>query len=256
MKYKPTLFDNLGLTNDFEEFICPVSIFLERYNEDDLIVNPVNILIEGLEPPEKNYKWLDPLDIIKNHQKFDLILARNPIIINNCPNAHVFPFGGRMVESLKVEPKRDKVSFLCGWKQELPGHSLRHSILNKNQFKSNMELDFNYRIDKKHDIFKDSKYSIVIENTQHENYFTEKIVDCLMLKTIPIYWGCPNISHYFNMNSLITFNNKKELTDILERLDGDFYNNNIKHVNDNFIRSINYSDFYARVSNIVKHYLL
>jgi hypothetical protein len=58
MKYKPNLYDNLGLTNDFEEFDSPVSIFLERYDEDDLKCNSINVLVEGLEPPEKKLQMV------------------------------------------------------------------------------------------------------------------------------------------------------------------------------------------------------
>ena len=41
------------------------------------------------------------------------------------------------------------------------------------------------------------KYSIAIENSYKKNYFTEKFTDCILAKTIPIYYGCPNISDFF-----------------------------------------------------------
>jgi len=45
------------------------------------------------------------------------------------------------------------------------------------------------------------EYSIAIENSQQDNYFSEKLIDCYLFWTMPIYWGCPNISEFFPENS-------------------------------------------------------
>jgi len=47
----------------------------------------------------------------------------------------------------------------------------------------------------------DYSYSIAIENSSQKYYFTEKIIDCFLTWTMPIYWGCPNISEFFPENS-------------------------------------------------------
>lgn len=252
-----TLYTDTDITNEFGDFTKPVSIFIEKYDSEALKKNDINVLIEGCEPPELNNRWLNPNDIVNNHDKFSIILASNPIILNNCPNSYRFPFGGRMVESLITYPKKDKVTFLCGHKDYLPGHILRHNILRRqSELDCKLDLEFYLNIPRKHDVFKDSKFSIVIENSQNKNYFTEKIVDCILLKTIPIYWGCPNISEFFDMRGVIQFNQYMELVDILHVLNGSYYDNNIESVNENFIRAMNYNDFYLRVSNIIRTYLL
>ena len=51
-------------------------------------------------------------------------------------------------------------------------------------------------------------FSIAIENSRNGCYFTEKILDCFTTRTVPIYWGCPDIGDYFDMNVIITFNRK------------------------------------------------
>ena len=40
-------------------------------------------------------------------------------------------------------------------------------------------------------------FTIAIENTSHDHYFTEKIVNPLLYDTIPLYWGCKKIEEYF-----------------------------------------------------------
>jgi hypothetical protein len=42
------------------------------------------------------------------------------------------------------------------------------------------------------------EYSIVLENSQERNYWTEKLADAYLSWCIPIYWGCPNISDFFS----------------------------------------------------------
>jgi hypothetical protein len=44
---------------------------------------------------------------------------------------------------------------------------------------------------------KDYVFTIAIENTIHDHYFTEKIINPLVYNTIPIYLGCSNIEKYF-----------------------------------------------------------
>lgn len=45
-------------------------------------------------------------------------------------------------------------------------------------------------------------HQIVIENVRARNYFSEKIVDCLVRGVTPIYVGCPNIGDYFDADGV------------------------------------------------------
>jgi hypothetical protein len=44
-------------------------------------------------------------------------------------------------------------------------------------------------------------YTIVLENSQEKNYWTEKISDAYLSWCMPIYWGCPNIDDFFEPQS-------------------------------------------------------
>lgn len=48
------------------------------------------------------------------------------------------------------------------------------------------------------------KYHIVIENSQSDYYWTEKISDCYLSETFPIYHGCTNIDEYFSKDAYAT----------------------------------------------------
>ena len=45
------------------------------------------------------------------------------------------------------------------------------------------------------------KYHIVIENSQSDYYWTEKLSDCYLSETFPIYYGCTNVDEYFSKDA-------------------------------------------------------
>ena len=53
-----------------------------------------------------------------------------------------------------------------------------------------------------------------MENATYPNMFTEKITDCFMTGTIPIYYGISNIGDYFDTNGIITLNDDFKIEDL------------------------------------------
>ena len=47
------------------------------------------------------------------------------------------------------------------------------------------------------------RFTICFENASMKNYLTEKLAIAYLAGTIPIYWGCPNIAEYINMDSIV-----------------------------------------------------
>lgn len=67
------------------------------------------------------------------------------------------------------------------------------------------------------------KFSIAIENGSHCGYTTEKIMESFAAKTIPIYWGDPEIEKVINPKAFVNANNytNKELLCRIRELDSD-----------------------------------
>src|ERR1700677_4819136 len=61
-------------------------------------------------------------------------------------------------------------------------------------------------------------YSIAIENSVQDAYFTEKLVDCFTTGTVPIYWGTRTFARHFDSDGLIRFTDMGQLPDILRSL--------------------------------------
>jgi hypothetical protein len=60
--------------------------------------------------------------------------------------------------------------------------------------------------DDKWDVLAPYKYHISIENSSQNYYWTEKISDCFLAETFPIYYGCTNLSQYFNKEAFQPIN--------------------------------------------------
>lgn len=46
------------------------------------------------------------------------------------------------------------------------------------------------------------KYHVAIENSSAQDYWTEKLSDCFLAGTYPLYFGCQNVTDYFPSQSL------------------------------------------------------
>ena len=126
-------------------------------------------------------------------------------------------------------------------KTELQGHVLRNlvakKLIPKINYSDKIEL-YGYRannpVDIKSDGCNDFMFQIAIENGRLKNYFTDKILDCFITGTIPIYWGCPNIGDFFDERGIITFNTPDELKEILESLTKEKYSSMLEYAKINF----------------------
>jgi hypothetical protein len=104
-------------------------------------------------------------------------------------------------------PKSKNLSVISSDQTWLPGHKLRYAFVNKlmGHFKDKIDVygkGFN-PVKDKFDALAPYRYSIAIENSVIPGYFTEKIADCYLAHTMPIYYGCPDIQQYFNPGSML-----------------------------------------------------
>ena len=94
-------------------------------------------------------------------------------------------------------------------------------------------------------------FGVAIENTQHNGYFTEKIIDCFLQKTIPIYWGCSNIGEFFNIDGIITFTSVDNAIIQINNLDEDYYNTCLEAINENYKLAIQYINYPKNIKDKV-----
>jgi glycosyltransferase involved in cell wall biosynthesis len=198
--------------------------------------------------------------ILKNYNKFDVVYTFDRDLLSKIPNAKFLPptevsqfnrlpnpsnyppYKSDMfdtyelsMDAFQIYPKSKMVSAVVSSKAFLPGHIKR---LNFIQAVSN-RIDWYGRgvrdITSKIDALRDYRFSIAIENVScDDNYFSEKIVDCFLTGTIPIYHGCIHISEFFDKRGILTFETQEELDNILDSLSEEKYNSMLEYAKSNF----------------------
>lgn len=234
------------------------------------------IFVHCNEPSTSN--WVETADhVIKNKDYYTAIITSSPRVLESCSNAYKMPYGtiwlnksphhpdapGKYTEELGKLVKNNSISMVCGNLEGKPGYTVRHtiwSLKDKIQGKLNFFSSTRFPLmkygvlaqnqlpnDDKIHLF-DSMYSVVVESSEEPNYFTEKLIDCLITKTIPIYWGCPNISEYFDTSYWIKAENI-----IVTKYTEEYYQENLDKINKNFEEAKKYCEnIIERILNVIK----
>ena len=213
-------------------------------------------------------RWVEPVEnIIKHHKAYDVIVTSNQEVLDKCNNAKFMLYGTTWLNKSKHHPdafgtytpelsslkKEYSLSMVCGNLHGKPGYNLRHVIYTHQdhitipkQFFSSTRFPIpghsQLPNDDKIHLFK-SMYSVAIESTQEKNYISEKLIDCLITKTIPLYWGCPNVNDFFDTSYWIPIEKIFE-----HQYDEQYYHDNIDKINKNCETAIPYCEnFFKRI---------
>jgi hypothetical protein len=227
------------------------SLFVEDIPASQDELSSINIIT--LHEPNEYFGKHDW--VIQNKHLFDAILTWNDKVLNNCENALFLPFGHTWFKPDQYEKeykKEFKIAHLCGTLLKSYGHQIRHEILaRENEIKIPSKFFHTYgnrhnieraRIDKE-EIFGDSQFGVAIENFAHRGWFSEKILDCFLLKTIPMYWGCSNIGDFFNTDGIIEFGEADEFIYISNQLTNTYYESKDNVIEENYQLALKYVNY-------------
>jgi hypothetical protein len=117
-------------------------------------------------------------------------------------------------------------------------YSKRHNLVNK-LLNSDLDFDFYGRgwnindkrykgtTSNKHETLRQYEFSVAIENSCETNYASEKLFDCFLNNTVPIYYGCPNIRELYNKDSYEVLDIGSE--DVVQQIKNIITNSNKKY---------------------------
>lgn len=239
--------DNDSIYDGLKQLNKPITFFYDYIPQsiEQLQINPYNFIM--LHEPNEFFGMHDW--VLNNYNLFNGILTWNENLLNHCNNAVLFYHSCKFLDSNYINSfkqcnKQFEVSFLSGAKKLVEGHKLRQEIYKiGDQIKIPKKWyyvleDFNWNdfnnggigrptdnhLENKKFLFKDSMFHICIENIKSNNWFTEKISEAFFTKTIPIYWGCPNISDFgYDERGILRFETPEELLYIINNLTEEKY---------------------------------
>jgi len=200
------------------------------------VKNKIAWLLESPSITSYAHEWIK-----NNHHLFDIIFTNNKELLDIGNKFKFVPTCGCWIkpQDQLIYQKSKMLSMITSSKNFTKGHNLRHDVINNIK-----NIDLYGRginpIDYKLQGLKDYMFSIVIENTKKDYYFTEKLIDCFATGTIPIYWGCPSIGEYFDDRGMLIFDNFEDLNKIVCGISEELYNLKLEYVRKNFNLSKEY----------------
>jgi len=206
--------------------------FTDQMIENVDIINGKAKVAWIIEPEEINPNIRQRVLQVSN--KFDAILTHDKKLISMIPNGRYCSVASSWIHPTEwfVNDKSKSVSIIASKKNQTSGHVLRHqaaSLIDESH-----RYGGAYRpISNKIEALRDYKFSIAIENCRQDGFFTEKIIDPMIVGTVPIYWGCSDIGEYFDIRGILTFDNIDELSKILSMDIESWYNSRKEYIESN-----------------------
>lgn len=209
--------------------------------------------------------------LLQNAHKYNLIVTQNEKVLQRIPQSRKYVQGTTWIpenvyNNIDLLKKKFCISSVTGKKAFCIGHRFRHALWNlqtkiqvpcvffrsmhgcpKEPFNTKGCPTLNTT---KEELFLNFQQSIVIENSQQKNYFTEKLLDCLITKTIPIYWGCPNIDDFFETDGwiILTDANANIAIQKINEIQEFSYEKYLATVEENQKKCFQYINFYDNVN--------
>ena len=259
---KPKVYSTYGQIFNFD-LNQPLDIFIDMLPDENFFSESKKIFI-AMEPDSISKI---SRKLIEKQNKFDYIFTFNEVILENCKNSILFEFGTKWVdiENYNFPQKKFSISTVCGHKELTKNHFLRKKIW-YNQDKIKKPKDFylsskggveninNNKIlyESKIPMF-NSMFHICVKNVSEKYYFSEKLIDCILCKTVPVYVGCKNIDDYFDIRGIII---PKDFNDLIEKcnsLTEEDYFCRINFIEENFEKSKKWIDYEKRLEEKIKN---
>lgn len=207
------------------------------YGVDNVKGTKIGWLMEPRAIFPRNYEWMRD-----NHHRFDTVLTYDKSLLSISDNIKFSPHCGCWIkaEDQQVYQKSKLLSIVASGKRQTTGHKLRHEAIKLSK-DNGIPLDVYGRgynpVQYKLTTLKDYAFSVVIENSKSDYYFTEKLMDSFVTGTVPIYWGCPSIGDFFNTDGMIIIDDANTLLSKLESLSLEGYKSMLPAIEDNFNRA-------------------
>lgn len=206
---------------------CDISVFTEGslhevYGCDSSI--KIAFLMEPRLFGDPCYENIESLEL---SSVFDIILTHDQkLLAKGGKFVKYVPCGSWIKESdWKIYPKTKNICAIASFKQQLPGHKLRHQAIRLFAQKYNIDVYGNAynRFENTIDVLRDYRYCVVIENVKDGFMMTEKLFGPMLAGCIPIYYGTDEARKIFS-DRLITFNDLDELGKKLPNCTDEMYN--------------------------------
>lgn len=172
----------------------------------ELRIDPQRVWAVLQEPPDPAFRWL-----WRCSRGFARVYApggRSEFPGHRPHHGMLQWWVGKSYDELVAATPPDKtrdLSWITSGRLDFAGHFDRMRFLRR--IRDRVELDLYgrhfERIADKWEGLAPYRYSLAVENCSAPHYWTEKVADCFLAWTMPIYYGAPNLADYFPAESFV-----------------------------------------------------
>jgi hypothetical protein len=235
-------------------------IYTEHGLETETVLcNPENIIFVPGEcystSPRFSQEFLDQFGMLVTVQRE--LYHRNTLLLHNANPWFI----GKSYDELKavgVPTKSKLISVISSNKAFTDGHRKRLDFVEKIKLHFGDQLDVFGRgikdFDNKWDVLADYKYTIAIENDDCDDWVTEKFFDCLYTRTLPFYYGCPNLEKMVDKDTFIRIdiNDLEESIKTIEKtIENDEFEKRKNLLNREALKSLDTDQFFPFFAGIL-----
>lgn len=208
-----------------------------------------------------------------NHD-YSYLLTYFDDLLRFLPNTIMFHLITPFVRPSPVLEKKFSVSSVVSGRMNNEGHPLRHelyfkkdeikipadiylsgnpdTIFEKGDYKNGLVLK--HGSDTSNDKIRvfDCMFHIAIETSGMRNCFSEKLVDCFLTKTIPVFWGCDNIGDFFNADGIIQCKDVNDIIKTCNKLTPELYESKRAAIEENYNKSLMYADYKEHLKETIQ----
>ena len=233
-------------------YILPNKVEWVLDNSSDISIHVDNAIFSPVDKSKTNYAMLsesktiighlyqniiDRIELLENN--YEYIFTHDISLLDTSRKIKLIPPPATswiLPEDRKLHPKTKLISMVASIKNMCPDHTYRNQVAH--ELKNKIDIFGRGRerqIENKINGLKDYCFSVAMENGNYNNMFTEKITDCFVVGTIPVYYGSTSVDNYFNSEGII---NLKDFS--LCDLTYDLYHDKMVYIKENFEIACNF----------------
>lgn len=173
--------------------------------------------------------------VINNKHRFKHIISYDRFFFRNAENlVHVPPpFGPWMHgEDVGIHEKTKNISFIASTKEMCEEHKYRQKMVKEYGHYCDVYGTGrgSKQLKNKIDGLKDYRFTFCMENYITDLYYTEKLLDCFLTGTIPIFFGTRSINTIFDADGIVWLDDITRGIIPIESLNENYYSSKLNSI--------------------------
>jgi hypothetical protein len=191
------------------------------------------------------------------HRRFFRVLTKSEPLLQSIPNGAKFIAGFSFVPPSSEIPahKTQMTSIIASAKRTHEGHRLRHTVIDAARAQG-LTLDVmgrGYRpIESKIEGLAPYRFTVVIENTREPSYISEKLIDAMRCRSVPIYWGAPDVAQVFDTRGIIECTSGQDILNAIRSMTPADYDSRHAAIERNALLADHFAQMHVRAAQVIQ----